>query len=196
MFLLFVALCARVYYLRSHVVVLEGEGAGYAHQAEHLVSGRGFESYLYPRPDLEHCWLQPIFISAVYILVRNLDTATHIISLVSGTLSGFVYISDCRPSLWTQNRPDRSFACRVSPIVNCSIDDRLRRNLRHGAAVWGDLLSVRLVEHDGRWGWLFAGVLWGLSYLNRTGISDRASVYSGTLPRARQGEKNRCGDGA
>ena len=36
--------------------------------------------------------------------------------------------------------------------------------LEFGAIYW----SIRLIEDHGRWCWLFAGVCWGLSYLNRT----------------------------
>jgi len=167
-FLLLVALSVRVYYLRSHVVVLEGEGAGYAHQAENLLRGRGFESYLYARPDLEHCWLQPIFIAAVYMLVRKLDTATHIISLASGTLL----------VLWVFLIADRVYGRRIAWIAalltalhpllvalsTTGYAEIFAMGLQFGAIYW----SIRLMEHDGRWCWLFGGVLWGLSYLNRT----------------------------
>jgi hypothetical protein len=166
--LLLAGLCIRVYFLRSHVVVLEGEGSGYAHQAENLVNGRGFESYLYPHPDLEHCWLQPILIAAVSLVTHDLDSGTHIVSLAAGTLL----------VLWTfliANRLYGIWAAWIAatlvafhPLLialsTTSYPESLAMALQWGAVYW----SVRLIENDGRWSWLFAGCLWGLSYLNRT----------------------------
>jgi 4-amino-4-deoxy-L-arabinose transferase-like glycosyltransferase len=166
--LLLLALGARVYYLHRHVVVLEGEGAGYARQAESLVSGRGLESYLYARPDLEHCWLQPILITAVYVFIGNLDAATHVISLAFGTLL----------VLWMFLIADRTYGPKVGSIAalltafhpllialsTTGYAEILAMGLQFGAIYW----SIRLLEHDGSWCWLFAGVLWGLAYLNRT----------------------------
>jgi 4-amino-4-deoxy-L-arabinose transferase-like glycosyltransferase len=166
--LLLLALAARVYYLQRHVVVLEGEGAGYARQAESLLSGRGFESYLYVGPDLEHCWLQPIFIAAVYMFVGNVDTATHVISLAFGALL----------VLWVFLIADRTYGRKVAWIAalltafhpllialsTTGYAEILAMGLQFGAIYW----SIRLIEHDGGWCWLVGGVLWGLAYLNRT----------------------------
>jgi hypothetical protein len=167
-FLLLLALGVRVYYFQRHVVVLEEEGAGYGRQAESLLSGRGFESYLYPRPDLEHCWLQPIFIAAVYVFVGNVDTATHIIALAFGTFL----------VLWVFLIADRAYGHRVGWIAalltalhpllvalsTTGYAEILAMGLQFGAIYW----SIRLIEHDGSRCWLFGGVLWGLAYLNRT----------------------------
>lgn len=158
----------RLYYLRSHVVVLEGEGAGYAHQAENLLRGHGFESSLYARPDLEHCWLQPLLIATVYMGVRDVDTATHIISMASGTLL----------IVWMFLIGDRiygrlggwiaallaTFHPLLIALSASGYAEILAMALQFGAIYW----CIRFIEHDGRWCWLFGGVLWGLSYLNRT----------------------------
>ncbi len=166
--LLIAALLVRVIYLRSHVVVLEGEGAGYAHQADNLLRGRGFESFLYPKPDLEHCWLQPILIAGVDLVVRDLDVATHIVSLVAGTLLVF----------WLFLISDRFYGRTVATVAALLVAfhpflialsttgyaEILAAALEFGAIYW----SIRLIEDHGRWCWLYAGVCWGLSYLNRT----------------------------
>src|ERR1700677_1828831 len=166
--LLLAGLCLRVYYLHLHVVVLEGEGAGYAHQAENLINGRGFESYLYPFPDLEHCWLQPVLIAAVNLVTHNLDSATHLISLVSGTLAIFwmFLIGRCRYGVWAAWIAAllTAFHPLLVALSTTGYAEGLAMALELGAIYW----SIRFFERDGRWAWLFAGSLWGLSYLNRT----------------------------
>jgi 4-amino-4-deoxy-L-arabinose transferase-like glycosyltransferase len=166
--LLLAGLCIRVYFLQLHVVVIEGEGSGYAHQAENLVNGRGFESYLYAGPDLEHCWLQPVLIAAISLISHNLDSAVHIVSLASGTLV----------ILWAfllANRCYGSWAAWIAAIIatfhpllvalsTTGYAESLAMALQLGAIYW----SIRLIENEGRWPWLFGGCLWGLAYLNRT----------------------------
>ena len=166
--MLLAAFLVRVHYLRAHVVVLEGEGAGYAHQADNLLRGRGFESYLYPKPDLEHCWLQPILIAVTYLVVRNLDTATHAISLVSGTLLvlWFFLLSDRlygRSAAWIAAL-FAAFHPLIIALSTTGYAEILAVALQFGAIYW----SLRFIEEDGRLSWLYAGALWGLSYLNRT----------------------------
>jgi hypothetical protein len=155
---LIAAMLVRVIYLRSHVVVLEGEGAGYAHQADNLLRGRGFESFLYPEPDLEHCWVQPILIAAVDLVVRNLDAATHIVSLVAGTLLVFwlFLITDRfygRSVAWVAAllTPFHPFLIALSTTGYAEI---LAAALEFGPIY----SSIRLIEDDGRRCWLFAGV--------------------------------------
>lgn len=166
--LLIAALLVRVIYLRSHVVALEGEGAGYAHQADNLLRGRGFESFLYPKPDLEDCWLQPILIAGVDLVVRNLDVSTHIVSIVAGTLL----------VLWAFLIADRFYGRTVAWVAallmafhpflialsTTGYAEILAAALEFGAIYW----SIRLIEDDGDRCWLYAGIWWGLSYLNRT----------------------------
>jgi hypothetical protein len=166
--ILLVAFLVRVYYLRAHVVVLEGEGAGYAHQADNLLRGRGFESYLYPKPDLEHCWLQPILIAGAYLAVRNLDTATHAVSLVSGTLLvlWFFLLADRhygRSAAWIAAL-FAAFHPLLVALSTTGYAEILAAALQFGAIYW----SLRFIEDDGRLSWLYAGALWGFSYLNRT----------------------------
>ncbi len=166
--LLLAAFLVRVHYLRAHVVVLEGEGAGYAHQADNLLRGLGFESYLYPKPDLEHCWLQPILIAGTYLVVRDLDTATHIVSLVSGTLLvlWFFLLADRhygRSAAWIAAL-FAAFHPLIIALSTTGYAEILAAALQFGAIYW----SLRFIEEDGRLSWLYAGALWGLSYLNRT----------------------------
>lgn len=166
--LLLVALCVRIYYLHLHVVVLETEGAGYAHQAENLLKGRGFESYLYPRPDLEHCWLQAILIAAIGMVTRDLDAATHLISLISGTVAVFwIFLLAKRLyGIWAAwiAAVVAAFHPLLVALSTTGYAEALAMALELGAIYW----SIRLFEKDGRWAWLIAGSLWGLSYLNRT----------------------------
>ncbi len=168
MVLLLTGLCVRVYFLHLHVVVIEGEGSGYAHQAENLVNGRGFESYLYALPDLEHCWLQPILIAAVSLITRNLDSGVHIVSLVSGTLVilWVFLIANRFYGIWTAWIAAilASFHPLLIALSTSGYAESLAMALQLGAIYW----SIRMIENDGRWPWLFAGALWGLAYLNRT----------------------------
>ena len=148
--LLLAAFLVRVHYLRAHVVVLEGEGAGYAHQADNLLRGLGFESYLYPKPDLEHCWLQPILIAGTYLVVRDLDTATHIVSLVSGTLLvlWFFLLADRhygRSAAWIAAL-FAAFHPLIIALSTTGYAEILAAALQFGAIYW----SLRFIEEDGR----------------------------------------------
>lgn len=158
----------RVYYLHLHVVILEIEGSGYAHQAENLVNGRGFESYLYARPDLEHCWLQPILIAAVSLFTHDLDRATHIISLASGTLAilWLFLIANRIYGIWSAWIAAIlvAFHPLMVALSTTGYAEPLAIALEFGAIYW----SLHFIEDSGRWSWLFAGCLWGLSYLHRT----------------------------
>jgi hypothetical protein len=166
--LLLVALLVRIYYLRSHVVVLEGEGAGYAHQAQNLLSGRGFESYLYPRPDLEHCWMQPLLIAAVFPITRDLDRATHLVSLASGTLLivWLFLIANRLYGIWAAwiAAALGAFHPLLVSLSTTGYAEILAMGLQFGAIYW----SIRFMEDDGPWSGVIAGSWWGLSYLNRT----------------------------
>lgn len=166
--LLLAAALVRFYYLRAHVVVLEGEGAGYAHQAENLLSGRGFESFLYPRPDLEHCWMQPLLIAAAFPITRDLDRATHLVSLVSGVVLvvWLFLISDRLYGRWVAwvAAALAAFHPLLVALSTTGYAEILAMALQFGAIYW----SLRFIENDGRHSAIIAGSLWGLSYLNRT----------------------------
>ena len=158
----------RVYYLHLHVVILEMEGSGYAHQAENLVNGRGFESYLYARPDLEHCWLQSVLIAAISLVTHDLDGATHAVSLASGVLLivWLFLITNRFYGIWSAWVAAilAAFHPLLIALSTSGYAEALAIALQLGAIYW----SIRFFEDEGRWSWLFAGCLWGLSYLNRT----------------------------
>lgn len=166
--LLLCAIVLRVFELKLHVVVLESEGSGYAHQAQNLIAGRGFESAFGPYPDLVHCWLQPVLIAVVFQACRDLDSATHIVSLAAGTLLIFWLFLIAKRLYGIRSAWLVAILAAAHPLLVAlsatGYAECLAMGLQFGAIYW----SIRFFENDGRWSWLFAGILWGLSYLNRT----------------------------
>jgi 4-amino-4-deoxy-L-arabinose transferase-like glycosyltransferase len=166
--LLLAGFVLRVWYLHAYVTVFETEGAQSARMADNLLHGRGFESILYPSVDLEHCWLQPILIAAIASVSRNSEVASHILSLIAGTLLPLVLflLADRlygRRAAWIA----AGFAAFHPVIVGLSASgyaEALAMSLQFAATYW----TLKMMEADGRWSWLISGALWGLSYLHRT----------------------------
>src|SRR6202047_5448225 len=73
----------RLYFMVTQGAVIENEGAGYAQQAEELLSGRKFGS-AEGGPDLVETWFFPVLIAATTLLVKNSEIATRLVALVAG----------------------------------------------------------------------------------------------------------------
>jgi 4-amino-4-deoxy-L-arabinose transferase-like glycosyltransferase len=156
----------RLYFLVTHGAVIENEGAGYAQEAEELLSGREFGS-AEGGPDLVDTWFYPFLIAATTALIKNSEIATRIVALVAGTCLVFpMYFLVLRMY-------GRGAAAVVAALVAvhpllvalsiAGYTEGLHLTLMMGGIYW----AMRMLEPVSGRSWLFAGILFGCAYLNR-----------------------------
>jgi len=156
----------RLYFLVTHGAVIENEGAGYAQQAEELLSGRKFGN-AEGGPDLVDTWFYPFLIAATTALIKNSEIATRLVALVVGTCLVFPMY------FLTLRMYDRAAAGVVAALVAAhpllvalsvaGYTEGLHLTLMMGGIYW----VARMLEPDSGRCWLFAGILFGCAYLNR-----------------------------
>src|SRR5882724_4758705 len=168
--LLFVALGVRVWFLSTHVTVIEGEGAGYAFTAERLLHGQGFQSNLDPQPDLEHTLLEPVLIAGASFLAGNTERGAHVVGMTSGMVLIYLAFVLARRFYGESAGWIAALLFSFHPFLIVLSTSAYAEGLAFALALAGIYWSVRFIENDGRWAWLVAGVFWGLAYLNRTEI--------------------------
>jgi 4-amino-4-deoxy-L-arabinose transferase-like glycosyltransferase len=156
----------RLYFLVTHGAVIENEGAGYAQEAEELLSGRKLGS-AEGGPDLVDTWFYPFLIAATTALIKNSEIATRIVALMAGTCLVFpMYFLVLRMY-------GRGAATVVAALVAvhpllvalsiAGYTEGLHLTLMMGGIYW----AMRMLEPVSGRSWLFAGILFGCAYLNR-----------------------------
>jgi hypothetical protein len=165
--LLLLAFVPRAYWLIWKTAVLENEGAGYARQAENLLNGKTFEGIV-PGVDVVETWLYPVLIAGVTVITKNSETATRIVSLIAGTC---LVVPMYFLALRLYGKKEAFVAGGLTAIhpllVALSVagyTEGLHLTLMMTAIYW----ALRLLEPQSGYAWLWAGVFWGLTYLNRT----------------------------
>jgi 4-amino-4-deoxy-L-arabinose transferase-like glycosyltransferase len=82
--ILVLGLAMRVGWMATQAPVINSDGGEYAMMAEHLVRQHALIGS-YEGPEILYAPLYPVLIAAAMLIVRNSETAAHVISLISGT---------------------------------------------------------------------------------------------------------------
>jgi 4-amino-4-deoxy-L-arabinose transferase-like glycosyltransferase len=156
----------RLYFMVTHGAVIENEGAGYAQQAEELLSGRKFGS-AEGGPDLVETWFFPVLIAATTLLVKNSEIATRLVALVAGTCLIFpMYFLALRMyGRCTANIVAALVA--LHPLLVALSVAGYTEGLHLTLMMSGICCAMRMLEPDFGRSWLLAGFLFGCAYLNR-----------------------------
>jgi 4-amino-4-deoxy-L-arabinose transferase-like glycosyltransferase len=156
----------RLYFMVTHGVVIENEGAGYAQQAEELLNGRKFGS-AEGGPDLVDTWFFPVLIAATTLLVKNSEIATRLVAVVAGTCLIFpMYFLVLR--MYGRSAANILAALvAVHPLLVALSVAGYTEGLHLTLMMSGICCAMRMLDPDFGRSWLLAGILFGCAYLNR-----------------------------
>jgi 4-amino-4-deoxy-L-arabinose transferase-like glycosyltransferase len=164
--LLLLALGVRLIFWHSQIAVIESEGSGYARMADNLVSGRGFYG-THPEIDVMDTWLYPTLIAGLTFIIHNSETAARLISLVTGValilpVFFIAFRLYGRTVAWIAALLIASHPLLVA-LSPSGYTEAPQLFLMMGS-VW---FVLRCFDGADRYAWFWAGVFFGLAYLNR-----------------------------
>lgn len=170
----------RLYFMVARAAVIENEGAGYAQQAEELLTPKKFgrateggwlrwkkQSNPEDGLDLVETWFYPFLIAGTTLITHNSEIAARLVSLASGTCLVFpMYFLALRMY-------GRAAAIVVASLVSvhpllvslsvAGYTEALHLTLVMSGLYW----AMRMLGAASGRSWLYAGILLGCAYLNR-----------------------------
>ena len=166
LWVLLVAFVLRLGWWLFQAPVVSLDGAEYLCAARNLIRGDGYTG-CYAGPELMYSPLYPVLVAALSLVVRNVEAAAHIVSVVFGT--GLVLVVFLLASQVYGGRVAYIAATltAVHPVLVKLAGSTYNETVYLPLLVAGIFLGVRAVESAGRKYCILTGALFGFAYLAR-----------------------------
>lgn len=164
--ILLVGFVLRVWWMVSEAPVISSDGAEYARMAEHLFYDHALVGN-FEGPEIIYGPLYPFLIAGTMLVVRNSETAAHIVSLISGVaLIATVFLL----ALHVYGRRT-AYVCAllvsVHPLLVALSGSVYNEALYLTVLMALVYCGVRALDLQGRRDYLLLGICLGLAYLTR-----------------------------